>query len=445
MDHWPALADLPLVVEELGYGRLDPGPGFGEAHSTRLVRLTGAGHEGLGEDITLFFEPEGPTWRSPASGRSARSARTSTRSSSGRASEPEFATWSAASATGATSPRRWTSRSRRRAGRCTRCSAASRGPSSYVNSFGIGDPDVGRRCCAGSSATPGCASSSTPTWLDPRRRRRARRHRRRPRRRLQGPLRARGRGSGRAARAVRARARGLPEALSRTARPARGHRAARAARRPRLLRRADPHRRRPRRGARPGADVQHQAEPGRVAARAVRALRRRASERGLAMYGGGMGELGVARGQIQLLAAMFSPDAPNDIAPPGFNALEPAAGLPPSPLAPDPAPVGFRGTRTAEQGRESLGRQRVTRDARRIGLTSRRIAGQWRRARPSPHRSTAASSPLVARAPAAVCPPRPPDRLRAGAGRRSVAGARTGGIREPPGERAARADARNGH
>jgi hypothetical protein len=36
-------------------------------------------------------------------------------------------------------------------------------------------------------------------------------------------------------------------------------------------------------------------------------------ERGVALYGGGMGELGVARGQIQLLAAMFSPDGPNDI------------------------------------------------------------------------------------------------------------------------------------
>ena len=49
-------------------------------------------------------------------------------------------------------------------------------------------------------------------------------------------------------------------------------------------------------------------------------------DRGLAMYGGGMGELGVARGQIQLLAAMFSPDGPNDIAPPGFNALDPGRG-----------------------------------------------------------------------------------------------------------------------
>jgi L-alanine-DL-glutamate epimerase-like enolase superfamily enzyme len=65
-------------------------------------------------------------------------------------------------------------------------------------------------------------------------------------------------------------------------------------------------------------------------------------ERGLAMYGGGMGELGVARGQIQLLASLFSPDGPNDIAPSGFNALDPAPGMPPSPLDPAPAPTGFR-------------------------------------------------------------------------------------------------------
>ena len=50
--------------------------------------------------------------------------------------------------------------------------------------------------------------------------------------------------------------------------------------------------------------------------------------RGFDMYGGGIGELGVARGQIQLLAAMFSPDGPNDIAPPGFNALIPRRDYP---------------------------------------------------------------------------------------------------------------------
>ena len=55
MDHWEQLAELPLVVESLAHGRIDPGPGFGEAHSSRLVRLAGAGHEGRGEDITLFM------------------------------------------------------------------------------------------------------------------------------------------------------------------------------------------------------------------------------------------------------------------------------------------------------------------------------------------------------------------------------------------------------
>ena len=40
---------------------------------------------------------------------------------------------------------------------------------------------------------------------------------------------------------------------------------------------------------------------------------------GIAMYGGGMGENGVGRGQIQLLASIFHPDGPNDVAPSGFN------------------------------------------------------------------------------------------------------------------------------
>ena len=64
--------------------------------------------------------------------------------------------------------------------------------------------------------------------------------------------------------------------------------------------------------------------------------------RGLVAYGGGMGELDVGRGQIQLLAALFHPDGPNDVAPSGYNAGTPAADLPPSPLPPAPAPVGFR-------------------------------------------------------------------------------------------------------
>jgi hypothetical protein len=64
--------------------------------------------------------------------------------------------------------------------------------------------------------------------------------------------------------------------------------------------------------------------------------------RSLITYGGGMGELDVARGQIQLLASLFHPDGPNDTAPSGFNVDTPAADLPPSPLPADPAPTGFR-------------------------------------------------------------------------------------------------------
>jgi hypothetical protein len=65
-------------------------------------------------------------------------------------------------------------------------------------------------------------------------------------------------------------------------------------------------------------------------------------ERGLIVYGGGMGELDVGRGQIQLLASLFHADGPNDTAPGGYNADTPAADLPDSPLELEPAQTGFR-------------------------------------------------------------------------------------------------------
>jgi L-alanine-DL-glutamate epimerase-like enolase superfamily enzyme len=60
------------------------------------------------------------------------------------------------------------------------------------------------------------------------------------------------------------------------------------------------------------------------------------------MYGGGMGELGVGRGQIELLASLFHADAPNDVAPTAYNQDDPPDGLPVSPLAPRPEATGFR-------------------------------------------------------------------------------------------------------
>jgi L-alanine-DL-glutamate epimerase-like enolase superfamily enzyme len=235
MDHWPALADLPLVVEELRYGRLDPGAGFGEAHPTRLVRVTGAGHEGLGEDITLFLEPEGPGLALAGEWTLGSFCAHLDTLEQWPGGEPEFGDM-------ARRFRNWAYESAAldlalaQAGRpLHEVLGREPRPVSYVNSFGMGDPDV------------------------------------------------------------------VPKVVRRLERY------------PQLRFKLDVH-----------------------------ALYAACEEGGLAVYGGGMGELGVARGQIQLLAAMFSPDGPNDIAPPGFNALEPAAGLPPSPLAPDPAPVGFR-------------------------------------------------------------------------------------------------------
>jgi hypothetical protein len=66
------------------------------------------------------------------------------------------------------------------------------------------------------------------------------------------------------------------------------------------------------------------------------------AERGIGAYGGGQWELGVGRGQIQALAALFHPDTPNDTAPRGYNELEPPPGLPSSPLEPKLSATGFR-------------------------------------------------------------------------------------------------------
>lgn len=63
---------------------------------------------------------------------------------------------------------------------------------------------------------------------------------------------------------------------------------------------------------------------------------------GIAVYGGGQGETGVGRQQIQYLASLFHPDTPNDVAPSGYNDPSVPDGLPTSPLEPRPASTGFR-------------------------------------------------------------------------------------------------------
>jgi len=56
---------------------------------------------------------------------------------------------------------------------------------------------------------------------------------------------------------------------------------------------------------------------------------------GITAYGGGQYELGVGRDQIQALASLLYPDAPNDVAPRTYNVPDAAPeSLPSSPLAP---------------------------------------------------------------------------------------------------------------
>ena len=65
------------------------------------------------------------------------------------------------------------------------------------------------------------------------------------------------------------------------------------------------------------------------------------TEQDIRTYGGGQFELGVGRDHLHALASLFYPDAPNDIAPRGYNDPEPADGLPSSPLDPPAGPVGL--------------------------------------------------------------------------------------------------------
>ncbi|HXR31453.1 MAG TPA: hypothetical protein VN752_09985 [Solirubrobacterales bacterium] len=66
------------------------------------------------------------------------------------------------------------------------------------------------------------------------------------------------------------------------------------------------------------------------------------AEHGIGAYGGGQWELGIGRGQIQVLASLFHADTPNDTAPRGYNDALPPPGLPTSPLVPKLSPTGFR-------------------------------------------------------------------------------------------------------
>jgi hypothetical protein len=96
-------------------------------------------------------------------------------------------------------------------------------------------------------------------------------------------------------------------------------------------------------GATPLAARVVNVKPSRIGSlRALFEVYARCARERRPMYGGGMGELGVGRGQIELLAALFHADTPNDVAPSAYNQDDPPGDLPASPLAPLPEATGFR-------------------------------------------------------------------------------------------------------
>jgi L-alanine-DL-glutamate epimerase-like enolase superfamily enzyme len=357
MDHWEQLAELPLEVESVAYGRLDPGPGFGEAaHSSRLVRLTGAGHEGLGEDITLFLGGTPPQPELAGRWTLGELCAHLDRAEQWPGGPPEWDMPAWVSPEGAKAFEsmavRWRNWAFESAALDLALAQAGRPlhevigreprPVTYVNSLGLGDPPSAESVLRRLERYPrlrfklDAAVAWTPEVI------------------------AALAGTG-AVHTLDCKGRyGLE--VDREALPALYERLLDAFPDaliedphdlPEVAALVEPH------AARVSYDAPihtvadldavpvrartFNVKPSRVGRlRDLFALYDACESRGFAMYGGGMGELGVARGQIQLLAAMFSPDGPNDIAPPGFNALDPAPGLPESPLDPDPAPAGFR-------------------------------------------------------------------------------------------------------
>ena len=341
MSLWLRLADLPLVVDGCTDARLEPGPGFGEAHHTRLLRLSGAGEEGLGEDITLFIG-EGPDL--PLAGEWTLAGFCDHLAALDQWPDgaPE---WEMA--------RRWRNWGyeaaaldlalRQNALPLHEAIGRRPGPVTFVNSLGLGDPPAVDTIVRRLERYPGLRFKldAAPSWtpeiaealvgtgavhtID-----------------FKGQYGLEVEDTAALAVLYELLIETFPGALLEDPHdlpaitPLVAPQAARVSYDAPIHTVADLE-------ATPLPARTFNIKPTRIGSlRDLFAVYAACEERGLAMYGGGMGELGVARGQIQLLATLFHPDAPNDIAPPGFNALDPVAGLPVSPLPPAPAATGFR-------------------------------------------------------------------------------------------------------
>lgn len=344
MDHWPDIAQLPLVIDSVAHGRIDPPAGFGEAHATRTIHFEGAGCEGIGEDITLFL---GDAPELPLAGEWTLGSFCEHLDALEQWPEadpdPQFGDMA----------RRWRNWAFESAALDLALAQSGRNlqdvvgrearPVRYVNSFGMQDADIVGTARRRLERYPQLRFKLdvTASWTDE----------------VAADLAATG-----AVDIVDFKGRYGMEIEDPAALPALYERVIAAFPDaliedphdlPEITAIVAPHAHRVSYDApvHTVADLDTQPvdaqtcniKPSRIGRLCdLFALYDACERRGVAIYGGGMGELGIGRGQIQLLAATFSPDGPNDIAPSAFNALVPEPGLPLSPLDPRPAAAGFR-------------------------------------------------------------------------------------------------------
>ena len=365
---WPRLAELPLVVEGCEYDSLRAvlTQEFERVTTPRAARRrarTAWARTSRRPRRAPRVHETGRSCRSPASGRSARSA------SAWRALDqwPEPPEWHAAR-----NYRNWAFESAaldlalRQAGRPLHdVLGREPHPVRFVNSLGLGDdPSTETHPPAARRPPERRLQARRGAGLEPGAPGRAGGHGRGPAGRLQGPLRLRGRPTRR--RSSRCTSAWSPPSptpiledphdLPAVAELLQPHAAAWSYDAP--IHRPAGHRPTPI----SRTHRQRQALADRLACARCSSSTRTASSTACAMYGGGMGELGVGRGQIELLASLFHPDEPNDVAPSAFNAVEPAPDLPQSPLRAAAGGDGFPlgGLGTEERVRRAVG----DRDAR---------------------------------------------------------------------------------
>ena len=344
---WPRVADLALHVESYAVERLEAGPSWAAERITSQVRLLGNGADGLGEDISLVDENHPGLFEAPPSLPLAGAWTLGgfCEFVSGLEQWPEPPEWDAAR-----NWRNWAFESAaldlalRQAGRpLHEVLGREPRPVRFVNSLGLGDnpstETIHRRLAA--RPTVGFKLDAAPVWSQE----------------LLDDLAATG-----AVQQVDFKGQYgfevadedalvalyervvacLPEAILEDPHEL-----------PRVTEILQPHRDRvaydaPITSAQDIAATSISArivnvKPSRIGSlRVLFELYEHCERHGLRMYGGGMGEIGVGRGQIELLASVFHAHEPNDVAPSGFNAAELAPELPHSPLEPRPAPTGFR-------------------------------------------------------------------------------------------------------